>query len=76
MFEISASSTSVGIDITTGPGIPSLATLNALEIIFGKSSIFLTNQLCLVQGLVIPVVSHSWNAVSYTHLTLPTSDLV
>ena len=38
MFEISASSTSVGIDITTGPGIPSLATLNALEIIFGKSS--------------------------------------
>ena len=34
-------------------------TSNAKSIIFAKSFTSLTNQLCFVQGLVIPVVSHS-----------------
>ena len=43
----------------TGPGLPVVATSNAKSIIFAKSFTSLTNQLCFVQGLVIPVVSHS-----------------
>ena len=43
----------------TGPGLPVVATSNARSIILAKSFTSLTNQLCFVQGLVIPVVSHS-----------------
>ena len=39
---------SVGIDITTGPGIPSMAVLKALETILGKSSGFNTSTTCFV----------------------------
>ena len=53
---------SFGISTKTGPGLPVVATSNAKSIIFAKSFISLTNQLCFVHGLVIPVVSHSWNA--------------
>ena len=53
---------SFGISTKTGPGLPVVATSNALCIVLAKSFISLTNQLCLVQGLVIPVVSHYWNA--------------
>ena len=45
--------------VTSGPGLPVVATSNASCIILGRSFIFLTNQLCFVHGLVIPVVSHS-----------------
>ena len=45
--------------VTSGPGLPVVATLNASCIISDKSFISFTNQLCFVQGLVIPVVSHS-----------------
>ena len=53
---------SFGISINTGPGLPVVATLKASCIIFERSLTSFTNQLCLVHGLVIPVVSHSWNA--------------
>ena len=45
--------------VTSGPGLPVVATLKASCITFDKSLISLINQLCFVQGLVIPVVSHS-----------------
>ena len=50
---------SFGISTKTGPGLPVVATSNARCIIFDKSFTSLTSQLCFVQGLVIPVVSHS-----------------
>ena len=46
----------------TGPGLPVVATWKASCKILGKSFMSLTNQLCFVHGLVIPVVSHSWKA--------------
>ena len=45
--------------VTSGPGLPVVATSNASWIIFDKSFMSFTNQLCFVHGLVIPVVSHS-----------------
>ena len=53
---------SVGISTNTGPGLPVVATSKALLIVAAKSLTSFTNQLCLVHGRVIPVVSHSWNA--------------
>ena len=45
--------------VTSGPGLPVVATSKALCKICDKSFTSLTNQLCFVQGRVIPVVSHS-----------------
>ena len=45
--------------VTSGPGLPVVATSKALCIIFDKSLTSFTSQLCFVHGLVIPVVSHS-----------------
>ena len=50
---------SFGISTKTGPGLPVVATSKALCIVSAKSFTSLTSQLCFVQGLVIPVVSHS-----------------
>ena len=50
---------SFGISTRTGPGLPDVATSNARSIVRAKSLTSFTNQLCLVHGLVIPVVSHS-----------------
>ena len=50
---------SFGISTKTGPGLPVVATSKALCKIFDKLFTSLTNQLCFVQGRVIPVVSHS-----------------
>ena len=46
----------------TGPGLPLLATSKAWCIVSASLFVSLTSQLCLVQGLVIPTVSASWNA--------------
>ena len=48
--------------VTSGPGLPVVATSKASCIILVRSFMSLTNQLCFVHGLVIPVVSHSWKA--------------
>ena len=53
---------SFGISTSTGPGLPVVATSNAKCKTLERSFTSFTNQLCFVQGLVIPVVSHSWNA--------------
>ena len=50
---------SLGISTKTGPGLPVVATLKALCNIEDNLLTSLTNQLCFVHGLVIPVVSHS-----------------
>ena len=50
---------SFGISTKTGPGLPVVATSKAKCKILERSFTSLTYQLCLVHGLVIPVVSHS-----------------
>ncbi|MNI67967.1 hypothetical protein D3C73_1236290 [compost metagenome] len=44
----------LGISITIGPGLPSLASLKASGIIENSSSIDLIRKLCLVIGIVKP----------------------
>ena len=48
--------------MSTGPGRPVVATWNASRTTRGMSWASLISQLCLVTGMVMPVVSHSWNA--------------
>ena len=50
---------SIPLVCITGPGLPVVATSKALCIIDDSFFTSLTNRLCLVHGLVIPVVSHS-----------------
>src|SRR5882757_7431150 len=47
---------------TTGPGRPVVAIWNASCSTRARSFTSFTSQLCLVQGRVMPTVSHSWNA--------------
>src|SRR5438045_2666544 len=54
--------TSLGTSIRTGPGRPVVATWKASATTWGMSCASVTSQLCLVTAMVIPVVSHSWNA--------------
>ena len=53
---------SLGTSTSTGPGRPVVATWNASRMIRGMSCASVTSQLCLVTGMVMPTVSHSWNA--------------
>ena len=54
--------TSFGMSTSTGPGRPVVATWNASRITRGTSFASVISQLCLVTGIVMPTVSHSWNA--------------
>ena len=54
--------TSFGMSMSTGPGRPVVATWNASRTTRGMSSASVISQLCLVIGIVMPTVSHSWNA--------------
>src|SRR6187399_3018901 len=47
---------------TTGPGRPVVAISKASCSTRDRSFTSFTSQLCLVQGRVMPTVSHSWNA--------------
>ncbi len=47
---------------STGPQRPVVATWNAALITCGISSTSCTSHECLTIGIVIPVMSHSWNA--------------
>ena len=47
---------------STGPGRPVEAMWNASRITRGMSAVSRTSSLCLVTGMVIPVMSASWNA--------------
>src|SRR4051794_37604683 len=51
-----------GKSMSTGPGRPVVATWNASRTMRGMSLGSVINQLCLVTGIVMPVVSHSWKA--------------
>ena len=53
---------SFGKSTSTGPGRPVVATWNASRTMRGMSCASLINQLCFVTGIVMPTVSHSWNA--------------
>src|SRR5581483_9490474 len=53
---------SLGTSTRTGPGRPVVATWNASRTTIGMSEAFWISQLCLVTGIVMPVVSHSWKA--------------
>src|SRR6266849_3615275 len=46
----------------TGPGRPLLAIRKASRMVRATSSAFVTTTLCLVMGMVMPVISISWNA--------------
>src|SRR5437764_12416351 len=59
---IGALAMSFGRSIRTGPGRPVVATWNASLTTRGMSWASVIGQLCLVTGMVIPVVSHSWKA--------------
>ncbi len=54
--------TSFGKSTSTGPGRPVVATWNASRMMRGMSCASVTSQLCFVTGIVMPSVSHSWNA--------------
>ena len=54
--------TSFGMSTRTGPGRPVVATWNASRITRGTSAASVMSQLCLVTGIVMPTVSHSWKA--------------
>ena len=47
---------------STGPGRPVLARWNASVMARGMSSASVTSMLCLVIGIVMPVMSASWKA--------------
>ena len=53
---------SFGMSTSTGPGRPVVATWNASRMIRGTSFASVMSQLCLVTGMVMPTVSHSWKA--------------
>ncbi len=53
---------SFGTSTRTGPGRPVLAMWNASRTIIGMSWASVISQLCFVTDIVMPVVSHSWNA--------------
>ena len=53
---------SLGRSMSTGPGRPVVATWNASFTTRGMSWASVISQLCLVTGIVMPVVSHSWKA--------------
>ena len=50
------------MSISTGPGRPEVASFTASWTMSGSISTSSTNQECLTIGIVIPVMSHSWNA--------------
>ena len=50
------------ISTNTGPGRPSFAIWNALRIVGANSSGDLQIKLCLVIGIVTPLISISWKA--------------
>ena len=54
--------TSFGMSTSTGPGRPVVATWNASRTMRGMSFGSVMSQLCFVTGIVMPTVSHSWNA--------------
>src|ERR687885_2695198 len=54
--------TSLGTSMRTGPGRPVVATWKASFTTRGMSWASVISQLCLVTGMVMPVVSHSWKA--------------
>ncbi len=53
---------STGISTSTGPGRPERAMWKASAIMPGSLLISFTSQLCLVTGMVMPVMSASWKA--------------
>ena len=58
------------ISTSTGPGLPSLAIVNALLIVSASLLTSFTIKLCFVIGIVIPAISTSWK------LSLPRSGTV
>lgn len=64
---------SLGTSMSTGPGLPDWAIWNALRMMSARSSTRLTAKLCLVTGMVIPVISTSWklSRPSSSTATLP-----
>ena len=58
----SCSWTSFGMSTSTGPGRPVRAMWKASRIVSASSFASLTRKLCLVIGIVMPVMSASWNA--------------
>src|SRR5881394_3554927 len=59
---IGALAMSLGRSTSTGPGRPVVATWKASLTTLGMSWASVISQLCLVTGMVMPVVSHSWKA--------------
>ena len=55
-------STSFGMSTSTGPGRPVEAMWKASRIASATSPGLRTSMLCFVTGMVIPVMSASWNA--------------
>ena len=55
-------SASFATSTSTGPGRPVAARWNASAIARGISAASVTSMLCLVTGMVMPVMSASWNA--------------
>ena len=53
---------SFGRSTSTGPGRPVVAMWNASWMTWGMSAASVTRKLCFVTAMVMPVVSHSWNA--------------
>ena len=53
---------SLGTSTSTGPGRPVVARWKASRMTRGMSSALVIKKLCLVTGMVMPVVSHSWKA--------------
>src|SRR2546430_2626360 len=53
---------SLVMSTSTGPGRPPLAMTNASRIVRATSPACVTTTLCLVMGMVMPVMSISWNA--------------
>ena len=47
---------------STGPGRPVRAMWNASRMVSATAAASVTRKLCLVTGMVIPVMSASWNA--------------
>ncbi len=61
-YMASASATSTGMSMTTGPGRPVEAMWKASCTMRGRSAVSLTRYECLTIGSVMPVMSASWKA--------------
>ena len=60
VYSYSAFCTSFGMSTKTGPGLPDFAIWNAPRMVSARSSTCFTRKLCLVIGMVTPVISTSW----------------